>query len=325
MIHKASVIDDVGPAQPGGHEELSPACIVCGSAVLRWRSRHTPVGTFAIDRCRACGFAFVNPRPSLDFLMQFYETSGHRRDAPDAGTSLESALRSERDFPNSTIDARRMMNTIRALLPARDGSRPALLDVGCGYGFFSREASAAGFEVTAIELASAERAIARSISGIDPLNVPFEKFEAPAAKYTAILMSQILEHALDVHVWLAKAHELLHEGGVIAIALPNFGSLIRRILQGNDPFITPPAHLNYFDHRNLGLLLDRAGFTVRKVQFVTRIPHGALERRFRRFGAPVAAATAGLANITARAMDFAHLGMMINVYASRNQDGLRAV
>ena len=317
-MHNASVMDDVGSETAGPHAMSSGRCVICDSAVSRWRSKHTPVGTFAIDRCRACGYAFVNPRPSLDFLMQFYATSGHRRDAPDAGATLESAQQSETAFPNSTIDARRMTRTICALLSARNSGRSTLLDVGCGYGFFSREAAAAGFEVTAIELASAERAIARSIAGIDPLNIPFEEFEAPAASYSAILMSQILEHALDVHAWLAKAHELLHEGGVIAIALPNFGSLIRRVLQENDPFVTPPAHLNYFDHRNLGLLLGRAGFTVRQVQFVTRIPPGALDRRFRRLGVPFAAAVAGVANIAAQTMDFAHLGMMINVYASRN-------
>ena len=256
--------------------------------------------------------------------MQFYATSGHRRDAPDAGESLDSVMQSESAFPNATIDAHRMIRTLRALLPESAGRRAALLDVGCGYGFFSREAATAGFEVSAIELASAERAIARSIAGIDAANVPFENFEAPPGTYSAILMSQILEHALDVHAWLAKAHELLHDGGIVAIALPNFGSLIRRILQDKDPFVTPPAHLNYFDHRNLGLLLSRGGFTVRRVQFVTRIPPRALHRRFDRFGSPVAAAVVGLANITAHAMDLTLLGMMVNIYASKNgNDGTR--
>lgn len=314
-MHRASFMGDIGTDKAGA--ESPDSCVICNSAVSRWRSKSTSVGPFAIDRCRGCGYAFVNPRPTLDFLMRFYATSGHRRDAPDAGATLDAVLRDERDFPNSTVDARRMIRTVRALLPDHPVDRPTMLDVGCGYGFFSREATATGFEVTAIELASAERTIARSIAGIEALDVPFEKFEATPASYSAILMSQILEHALDVHGWLEKAHDLLRKGGIIAIALPNFGSLFRRVLQENDPFVTPPAHLNYFDSRNLGLLLEECGFTVRRVQFVTRIPPGALDRRFRRFGAPVAAAAAGLAGITARAMDLAHVGMMINVYASK--------
>jgi SAM-dependent methyltransferase len=296
----------------------SRSCAICHSQVSLWRSKVTSGGTFAIDRCRACGYAFVNPRPSLEYLMQFYATSGHRHDAAEAGETLESVLQSEKAFPNATIDARRMMRTIRTLLPKRDAGRDALLDVGCGYGFFSREAIAAGFEVTAIELAAAERAIAHSIAGVDPLNVSFERFDAPPASYSVILMSQILEHALDVQTWLARVRELLHEGGIVAIALPNFGSLIRHVLQENDPFVTPPAHLNYFNHYNLGLLLRRCGFTVRRVQSVSRTPPGALDRRFGRLGPPVTALAASIASIAARAMDLANLGMMVNIYASKN-------
>ena len=125
------------------------SCAICDAPISRWRAKDTPVGRFAIDRCVACGFAFVNPRPGLDFLMRFYATSGHRRDAPDAGASLESVLQSEAEFPNSTLDARRMVQTIRSLLPERAMRTAAFLDVGCGYGFYAREAVATGFKVAA--------------------------------------------------------------------------------------------------------------------------------------------------------------------------------
>ena len=318
-MHKAFAMDRNDSGEANAHQfasaQPSGSCAICNSAISRWRSKTTTEGTFPIDKCLACDYAFVNPRPSLDYLMQFYTTSGHRRDIAEAGATLEAVLQSERDFPHSILDAQRIIGTIRTLLPKRDTERGALLDVGCGYGFLSREATAAGFAVTAVELAAAERAIASSIASVDPINVSFEQFDAPLASYSAILMSQILEHALDVRGWLVRAHELLHEGGIIAIALPNFGSLIRRVLQDNDPFVTPPAHLNYFNHRNLSLLLSSCGFSVQRVQFVTRIPPAALERRFGRLGSPVAA---GVAGVCARAMDLAHVGMMVSVFASKN-------
>jgi hypothetical protein len=131
-------------------------------------------------------------------------------------------------------------------------------------------------------------------------------------------MSQILEHALDVQFWLARVRELLREGGIVAIALPNFGSLIRHVLQENDPFVTPPAHLNYFNPHNLGLLLSRCGFTVRRVQSVSRVPPGALNRRLGRLPSPATAFAASFASVAARAMDLANVGMMVNIYASKN-------
>ena len=49
--------------------------------------------------------------------------------------------------------------------------------MGCGYGFFSREALRKGFEGVAIELASNERAIAERMTDLKPMRVSFEGFE----------------------------------------------------------------------------------------------------------------------------------------------------
>ncbi len=46
------------------------ACAICNSAIAAWRSKPTTHGTFAIDRCRQCGFAFVNP--SMNALISRY-------------------------------------------------------------------------------------------------------------------------------------------------------------------------------------------------------------------------------------------------------------
>ena len=58
------------------------ACPVCGSSVGAWRSKETPYGVFLIDRCSGCGFAFVNPRPSLDYLIEFYGHFGEEGAPP---------------------------------------------------------------------------------------------------------------------------------------------------------------------------------------------------------------------------------------------------
>jgi hypothetical protein len=55
-------------------------CPSCSSPVKYWRAKTVNGKTYTIDFCKGCGFAFVNPRPSFDFLMDFYSESGHSHD-----------------------------------------------------------------------------------------------------------------------------------------------------------------------------------------------------------------------------------------------------
>lgn len=286
-------------------------CPVCRAVTVLWRTKTTTVGNFSINRCTDCGFAFVNPRPTAQFLREFYSLSGHSRDGTDCGHTIDSVVSQEKESPNSTIDAGRLIETTAKLLPTKSCQGARLLDVGCGYGFYSREAIAQGFSVTAIELAETERSISRQLAGIEPLNTTFEDFDAPAGTFSAVIMSQILEHALDINAWLIKVHRLLHNGGVVTIALPNFGSVFRRVMQGNEPFITPPAHLNFFSAGNLSRLLAGHGFVVRHIEWKSRISHASLQRRIPVVGRYLRT----FADLGLGAIDTMRLGMMVNAYA----------
>lgn len=293
-------------------------CPVCSFAkVRRWRVKEVGDEAYPLDRCDSCGFAFVNPRPSLAFLSAFYAAVGHGNGAGAAREKADprAVLARERAAPNSTIDARRMIETVGRLMGTADRGR--LLDVGCGYGFFSREASAAGFEVVPLETAENEREVAREIAGVAPVACLFEDFDGAPASMSVVLMSQILEHARDVNVWMRKAGDLLIDGGILAIALPNFGSVFRLVLQEREAYICPPAHLNFFDAGSLSALLEKHGFRVERTQWVTRVPDSALKRRLPRALAPFLPIAAAASRGCSRLIDTARLGMMLNLYARK--------
>ena len=242
-------------------QQLCNACPVCSSSVKTWRVKTVGDEKYNLDLCESCGFSFVNPRPSLDFLMNYYSSFGHGHDdAENEAPTFDSVPAQERHDPNSTVDARRMIKTIRSLV--RKGGSNRFLDVGCGYGFFSKEALDAGFEVMALELAENEMEIAKEMTGMNPAACSFEEFECAPESLSVVLMSQILEHALDVNLWIKKARGFLSDDGILAIALPNYGSIFRMIMQENEPFICPPAHLNFFNPNSLSRLLGNHGFKV---------------------------------------------------------------
>jgi SAM-dependent methyltransferase len=290
-------------------------CPVCGGAIALWREKTTAHGTFPICRCKRCGLAFVNPRPTLEFLMRFYTAPGNASHPAANGTSLAEVSEEERKFPNSTLDAREMLGRVRALSrEAGNGAKETLLDVGSGYGFFTRQAQELGYEVTAIELGPA-RSITQQMTGVIPLAIPFEEFDAGGERFSVIVMSQVLEHVLDVNLWAARAFDLLKPGGVLAIALPHFGSAVRRLMAQNDPFITPPEHLNFFTAGSLRTLLQRHGFELSATQHRSRIPARALERRLGSLGRPAVSAGTLAGKALCHVMDSLRMGIMIREYA----------
>lgn len=273
-----------------------------------------------MDLCKACGYCFVNPRPSLDFLMEYYSTFGHGdSESNKQPPTLEVVLEKERAFPNSTVDAKRMVKTIAALnAKHHTPNEPSrFLDVGCGYGFFSAEAIRSGFEVRTLELATNEARIARELTGTDPIRCSFEEFDSPSDSFDVILMSQILEHALDVNLWISKSQQLIKKDGILAVALPNYGSLFRKVLQERDPFVCPPTHLNFFSPKSLSRLLENHGFSVEKIEWVSRLPKSSIERRCPGFAKPLLPLVHGMTRLSLGLVDRLHLGMIISIYGRK--------
>lgn len=302
----------------GGEGRRYRDCPVCASAIRRWRSKEAEGVRYDLDECVSCGFAFVNPRPSPETVRALYGVLGHGGDAVDgSGPDLALILAKEAAYPNSSLDARRMVRTVASLVGEAGGK--GLLDVGCGYGFSSKAALEAGFAVTALEMAETERRIAGEMTGLAPVAASFEAYDSPPGAFSAVLMSQVLEHAEDPVLWVEKARTLLAPGGVLAVALPNFGSLFRLVLGERDPYVCPPAHLNYFDRESLSALLRRHGFRVESVEWVSRVPAAAVGKRLPSFAKPLLPVAAALASAALAALDALRLGMMVNVYARRER------
>jgi SAM-dependent methyltransferase len=279
-------------------------CPLCGGAIVPLFTKSGPAGEFQIDRCRGCGFAFVNPTPSLDYIVEFYSTAGHGEGRTHR--SAADALAAEAKSPNSTIDAARIAAKLAGMTPAR-----RVLDIGCGYGFFSRALQGQGFACQALEIAEQERSVARELLGFEPRACTFEDFQG--GPFDAAVMSQVLEHAREPLAWLDKAYSLLAPGGVLAVALPNFNALITDVLGPRDPYVTPPAHLNYFSPANLAAAARRVGFESAEVGSLSRIPAEVFNRRL----GPLGAAGRTIFNFASGPLDVLGKGVMIQAYFRR--------
>ena len=200
----------------------------------------------------------------------------------------------------------------------KEGESGTMLDVGCGYGFTSRVAAMAGFQVTALEPASFERQVASAITGFEPLPVSFESYEEKE-KFDLVIMSQVLEHALDINLWVAKAWRLLNDGGVLLLAMPNFENIVCVLFHERDPYLSPPQHLNYFTRRSITALLRRHGFDVVRVEGISRLgPRTTLKRLPRLPQSPaIISAVRLLQDLPFKVCGWFGFPIMLNVYARK--------
>jgi 2-polyprenyl-3-methyl-5-hydroxy-6-metoxy-1,4-benzoquinol methylase len=231
---------------------------------------------YTIDLCARCQFGFASPRPTMQDLALFYR--GKYCASPDYDPDRQTQQR----YPHAALDAAATIAAALSIL----GHAETMLDVGAGEGLFTREAKARGFQVTPLEPSPVRCEIAKKLTGTPALQMTFEEYEPRPGGFQLVLMSQVLEHARDVNLWVGKANRILAPSGVLAIELPNFGSLLRKVLGRRDPFVTPPEHLNFFTPQSLVALLNKHGFEVTRTRSVSRFPSDLLTKRMPVTGIP---------------------------------------
>ena len=258
----------------------------------------------------------MNPRPTSDYLMnEIYSSSGHGLTEP---ASLSSVLASENEYPNSTKDADTLVRVaLKHLAPGPKGR--SALDIGSGYGFFSRRALQAGFQVTAVNPGEWENRLYRELTGRRPIVEPIERVELNS-KFDLVLMSQILEHIHDPATVLKKVARLMNPKGILAIAVPNVRWVLVTLLREKERGVFwVPEHLNYFTATGLHSLLRRTGFNILETRNVAKVPYNAVSRRLRLSGATRSAANSLVKWIQwapMKALEWAGRGIHLQVWAS---------
>jgi SAM-dependent methyltransferase len=175
--------------------------------------------------------------------------SGHRSDGYSDYCAAEPVLR--REFARS-------VEFIRGY--CRSGR---LLDIGCAYGFFLKEAERY-FEVAGIELAEAAAEHCRR-SGLNVLSgVADEASMARIGKVDVITLFDVIEHLPHPHETLALCDRYLEPGGIIVITTGDFASPLARLAGTKWRLMTPPQHLWFLTPESmrrisasLGLSLER--------------------------------------------------------------------
>lgn len=141
-----------------------------------------------------------------------------------------------------------------------------LLEVGSAYGFFLVEARRF-FEVEGIDVCAEAIAYGREQFGLNLYCADFREFET-TRPYNVVCMWDTIEHLFHPREYLARARDLLVEGGHLFLTTGDIGSLLARFRGRKWRQIHPPTHLHYFSQATIRHLLERTGFRVMGIRRV---------------------------------------------------------
>ena len=233
-------------------------CPGCGATqeevtvLLRGRDRLTGApGDFEVLACGECGLAFTEPRIGPDDFATYY---------PESYSAYVPRARIQRRSIGERIDSLHLDALVR-VGPYRRVWRQGpgrVLDVGCGTGDLAAVFARGGWQAYGIEPSTQAAEFARE-AGVEAVNGTLDDAPWEDGFFDAIVFNHSLEHIDDPAAALEKAARMLRPGGLLAIAVPNFGSWHRRAFGSAWFQLDLPRHLQHFDRDSLRELVSRSG------------------------------------------------------------------
>lgn len=203
-------------------------------------------GSFQMVQCPSCQFVFLNPRPSKESLLSFYQHY-----LPEEGSSIEAW--------------RTMMQPIfkkAARLIQKSKRKGRLLDVGSGFGFFLSEMESRGWEVMGVEISQKAMGYAREVLGVTVCAGPLTEIGFPGNYFDAVTAFYVIEHLPDPIVFLQESYRILKPGGLVLLRYPHTTPIknFLHLFGIENRLYDLPAHLSDFSPETMQKFLERGGF-----------------------------------------------------------------
>jgi len=241
-------IASVAGADISEADSCCPLCGGCTTPAFTVGDRNRGIGheLFRYRRCRGCLTYYLVNVPAD--LGSYYPSDYYGLPAPHEIDRAARAAQSKLEF-------------VRPF--ASSGS---LIEVGAGFGLFSRAARNAGFDVTAIEMDARCCHYLESVVGVRAIctNSPETTLpDLPPARVVALW--HVLEHLPEPLQVLTQASARLEPGGILVFATPNPDALQFRLLGRRWAHVDAPRHLYLLPYAMLREWLGHLGLEPRSV------------------------------------------------------------
>ncbi|PIS11728.1 MAG: class I SAM-dependent methyltransferase [Bdellovibrio sp. CG10_big_fil_rev_8_21_14_0_10_47_8] len=215
--------------------------------------------TAQVMNCETCGYAHLDPLPSLEELGQFYAYHFYEKQKPDYLEKMER----ESEYWLETYKWR--FDIFKKYISS---SSPSFLDIGSSGGFFLAAAKSRGAQVQGIEPSDKAADYSRKKFGVDVHVDLYEKCSIAPQSFDIIHSSLVIEHLLDPKHFVQWSFDKLKSGGIFVVETPHEFNAYQNMLtqkMGYEPwYIAYPDHLNYFNQKSLRRLGESCGLKAEK-------------------------------------------------------------
>ncbi len=226
---------------------MTAVCNLCGGTDSQ--ALETAIDGVRTIQCARCRLIFLDPFPKFESSVH-YDADYYRPWLTDQAHARAALWAKRTDFLERF---------------ARVGR---LLDVGCGDGSFLLAARDRGWRVVGTEVSRWAARMLRDTHGLTILEGELLRMDHQETGFDVVTMWHVLEHTDRPLQTLMRAQELLREGGIMIVAVPNAGftlfraayplARLRRLR-----YYTPgerELHLHHFTPKTLRAMLKKAGF-----------------------------------------------------------------
>lgn len=258
-------------------------CANCGNeeATFFFSSRdrlNGKEGIFNVVKCIRCGLIYVNPRPNIKYLIDYYyqDYFGH---SPTLDKNFFQAKNKKHEiryrikniilanhFAYSHLASSSvilkvlttpLVRRLKTNLTPNYVDNGKLLEIGCSYGWRLDMLKTYGWQdVYGVELGR-QAAIECEHRGHNVQNKPIENVNFPLNYFDVIIASMALEHFSDPFLVLDKITNWLKPGGQFLFSVPNANGLSFKIFKGYCYTAQVPYHLHHYtDHFIYEILRD---------------------------------------------------------------------
>jgi len=208
---------------------------------------------FSFVMCKDCETCFINPRPTIEKLAEFYENS--------------KCLKHWKKFFSLTEHSRRKnifeprAERVIYLCKKYNVSNNVLADIGAGFGTFCEEIKKFNYfrRIIAIE-PSKDLADACKRKGMDVIEKPIEKTDLE--EVDVITNFELIEHLFHPKDFVISCARALSKNGLFILTTPNIKGFDLLTLGKLSTNIAGPNHMNYFHTTSLSNLLQKCGFDI---------------------------------------------------------------